>query len=297
MKVNGIDKFIGWIEKHPLKAFFIFILVFFFPLTIVHVLFKLDVNVDFASAEWTAGDVLGYVSGFIAFLGTAILGIVSYRQTEKANQMNKETLKLTRDIEKKSVIPYLTFNWYLTRYEGSYLNNIWNGVPLEDDDENAAPTKPKRIDFILDTPVVYIKPETIEIASDLSEEEKEEIQSKLKPKNENGTITLSRINTIYHKIKVENNGKGVAIDLSFKLFKKEKESCNAYLKYFLLPVEKSFDLGICINRDQLDCILGDYIFEFSYESLYGNRYLQRMTLSIQQKNLKFNVEPQQEICQ
>ncbi len=73
---------------------------------------------------WSAGDLIGYIAGFEAFAGTVILGIIAVWQTDKANKTNDSLLKLTEENERKSVLPFLSFNSYIPKYEGNSFNSL-----------------------------------------------------------------------------------------------------------------------------------------------------------------------------
>ena len=67
---------------------------------------------------WCAGDLIQYIAGFAAFMGSIVLGLVSIVQTEKANSTNDKLLDLTLESERKSVLPYLSFTYCrASRYE------------------------------------------------------------------------------------------------------------------------------------------------------------------------------------
>lgn len=120
----NIESFVAWIKKHKMKTILVIIGMFLVPLIVVHLLFKWDTGYDFISAEWSAGDLIGYIAGFEAFAGTVILGTIAVWQTYKANQTNDNLLSLTEENERKSVLPFLSFNSYIPKYEGNSLISL-----------------------------------------------------------------------------------------------------------------------------------------------------------------------------
>ena len=70
-----MKKLLDWIKSHRILVAFLVVLVFALPLVVVHLLFKWRSGMHWLEAEWTAGDVLGYIAGFEALLGTIILGL------------------------------------------------------------------------------------------------------------------------------------------------------------------------------------------------------------------------------
>lgn len=91
---------IGWIKAHRLKTSLCVVVLFALPLVIVHFLFKWHSGYDFLNAEWSAGDVLGYIAGFEAFVGTVALGALALWQN---HTFRKENLHR----EQFAIRPYL----------------------------------------------------------------------------------------------------------------------------------------------------------------------------------------------
>ena len=132
-------KIILWIRDHILISIIIAIGVFSVPLIIVNILFKCNPKVTFLIAEWNAGDLLSYIAGFEAFLGTSILGMVTIWQSNQANKINDKLLILNKNAERLSVIPFLTFNKYNAHYKGDVINFLLDQSiqsHLDDNDES-----------------------------------------------------------------------------------------------------------------------------------------------------------------
>jgi hypothetical protein len=91
----------SWIKEHWIKSIFIIIgilLALILPPFVVHWMFKTPARNTFFEQTWGPGDLITYLAGFEAFLGTVFLGIVAVRQNDKANELNKRLV----DIEEKS---------------------------------------------------------------------------------------------------------------------------------------------------------------------------------------------------
>lgn len=88
---------LNWIKTHKILVVIISVLVFLLPLVAVHFLFKWRSGIWWIEAEWLAGEVLGYIAGFEALLGTVILGLVSVYQNEKANDINKRLMDMQEE--------------------------------------------------------------------------------------------------------------------------------------------------------------------------------------------------------
>lgn len=87
-----MDEVLEWVRTNWIKTFIIIFVLFFAPLIIVHILFKWDSGCSYLIADWQSGDVIGYIAGFEAFLGTTFLGYVAYKQNDRHNktQVNAE---------------------------------------------------------------------------------------------------------------------------------------------------------------------------------------------------------------
>lgn len=86
----SIDKFLAWIRKLWLPMA---VIILFVPAIVIHLLFKVSLGADFFAAEWSAGDLLGYVSGFEAFVGTVALGALALWQNQTIHRQHIESLE------------------------------------------------------------------------------------------------------------------------------------------------------------------------------------------------------------
>ena len=84
-------------NRHIIVNIIIAILLFTLPLIIINILFKMKTDIWFLKAEWSAGEVLSYIGGFEALLGTIILGVVAIKQNNKANDINDRLLKMEEE--------------------------------------------------------------------------------------------------------------------------------------------------------------------------------------------------------
>lgn len=98
-----MNKIIGWIKKHKAATFLLCVALFLLPLILVHVLFKWNSGIGWLSAEWSAGDVLAYISGFETFIGTIVLGFVTVFQSEKASLENERLSRENNFMQRISV--------------------------------------------------------------------------------------------------------------------------------------------------------------------------------------------------
>lgn len=108
-----IETLVEWIVKHKTKSAFIVIGFFCIPLVIVHLLFSCDFGIPFLQSKWSAGDIIAYIAGFEAFVGTLILGAVSIWQNKKAHKISEDAMVISKrmlDIEQQSLLPCFDFD-------------------------------------------------------------------------------------------------------------------------------------------------------------------------------------------
>lgn len=117
------------IKKHKaLICIGVLFLIVGVPL-IIHLLFKIDTNILFFQAEWTAGDVLQYYASILAIIPTTLLSIVALHYTISS--------KIDDDKWKKKVSLSITSNKNISFYfvkRGSLCCYI--GIEFENKGEN-----------------------------------------------------------------------------------------------------------------------------------------------------------------
>lgn len=90
------------------------IAIIILPMLLIHLFFKIKSNCYWIQAEWEAGEVLGYFGDILSLIGTVVLGYIAIAQTEKANQLNEELVKIEKDrikpcLDISSLQPYKIF--------------------------------------------------------------------------------------------------------------------------------------------------------------------------------------------
>ena len=99
-------------KKHKIAIIVGIVLVFFVPLVSVHLLFKWESGISFIEAEWSAGDLLGYVGTILSFIGTIVLGFLALEASNKANDLSQKVIKLEEERYRLDVRPFvLVSNW------------------------------------------------------------------------------------------------------------------------------------------------------------------------------------------
>lgn len=90
---------LGWIKTHWIKTIFIalgIILALTIPPVVVHWMFKTPAKNPFFEYTWGPGDLITYIAGFEAFIGTLILGIVTVNLNKKSVELNRELILIEK---------------------------------------------------------------------------------------------------------------------------------------------------------------------------------------------------------
>lgn len=88
-----------WFKNNKLATALLILCAFFLPLLAVHICFKVSLNISWFTAEWSAGELIGYIAGFEAFLGTVALGALALWQNEQIHSQYIESLEPTFSME------------------------------------------------------------------------------------------------------------------------------------------------------------------------------------------------------
>ena len=94
---------LDWIKNHKWMTILICALLFVAPLVTVHILFKIPAWSDCLVAVWSAVELLAYIAGFEALIGTVFLGMVTVYQTERANDVTERPCNENNYLQKISV--------------------------------------------------------------------------------------------------------------------------------------------------------------------------------------------------
>lgn len=88
-----MSKILDWIKKHVWQTVLIGFGLFFMPLILVHVAYRIPAISPWFASTWQAGELITYIAGFEAFIGTVFLGVVAVRQNDEANELSELMLK------------------------------------------------------------------------------------------------------------------------------------------------------------------------------------------------------------
>ena len=126
-----------WIKKYKALIILTTIIILLGIPFLIHVLFKIKLSEEcFITAEWSAGELLGYYGAILTFLGTLVLGFLALHQ----NQLIKEesdkytqlmlAKELERNVPRFSVTVVSMLGWadklefYLENISENVANNI-----------------------------------------------------------------------------------------------------------------------------------------------------------------------------
>lgn len=87
-----MENLIKWIKSNKLFFALSVFILFLVPLVMVNTLFKFSSNINWITAEYSAGDMLTYIAGFEAFIGTVALGGLALWQNQSIQKQHIETL-------------------------------------------------------------------------------------------------------------------------------------------------------------------------------------------------------------
>lgn len=97
LRRNVMKKIVDWINSHKILTVCIAFLLLVVQPFFVHLILKIPAPSPFFVREWNAGDLITYIAGFEAFIGTVFLGVVAVRQNDKANNLSERVLKIEEE--------------------------------------------------------------------------------------------------------------------------------------------------------------------------------------------------------
>ena len=130
-----MDKFFKWLKNRKNWKWLIIgaFAIFFIPLLIIHLLFKIPCINDFFAPAWTAGDLLGYVGAFYALLATAIFSSLTLWQNHLLREKTEAYQKILDQENRKRNMPELIVE--ISGANGFFTNLV---ICVLNDSENIA---------------------------------------------------------------------------------------------------------------------------------------------------------------
>lgn len=89
-----MKKIVDWINSHKITTVCIALLLLVVQPFFVHLFLKIPAPSPFFVREWGAGDLITYIAGFEAFVGTVFLGTVAIYQNKKSQELSNRLLSI-----------------------------------------------------------------------------------------------------------------------------------------------------------------------------------------------------------
>lgn len=141
-----MSKILDWIKKHVWQTILIGFGLFVLPLIIVHVAYRIPAVSPWFASTWQAGELITYIAGFEAFIGTVVLGAVAVRQNDKANELSERVFRVEEESNLFAHYPNLvitqrdinlaTYKELLNEKEEAIFSSIKDIDMFESDDDN-----------------------------------------------------------------------------------------------------------------------------------------------------------------
>jgi hypothetical protein len=110
MKTNDdgmMLKIFQWIGKHKFLSLMIILFILVFQPFAVHLFLKIYAPTPFFERAWDAGDLITYIAGFEAFIGTVALGLATIVMNNKANKLSQDSLERDKKRDEHERQPFL----------------------------------------------------------------------------------------------------------------------------------------------------------------------------------------------
>lgn len=280
-------------------GFSIFMLVFAIPF-LINEIYKFGYKIEKSySTLWEAKDVLSFYGSFLSFLGTVALGALALWQNKKSNDINVDLLNLTKETERKSVLPFLSFNQYIPNFNGNLIYTAINSLTNEgevSEDNTLVGHSLSREDKLINEINCVISENKISMPKKLTSEQQQKIKSVYGVKRKENKVSICESDYLYSKICVQNCGRNSAINANCRLYKEGSEGTDnfdIYSNTFTIPLGETFNLSIYI--DLKNKFKGEYILQFIYSDIYSNKYTQKLPLSIDEDSFTIYLKQHQKL--
>lgn len=257
-----------WIKTHKVVASVIagILLVIGVPV-LIHTFFKMGAPCEWLVADWESGDILGYY-GVILGVGGAALGIYA--------TIRHEQKKYSEDIIRQS-LPY----FILTTLRVN-LNFSPFARPAGADNPVAVGSTNHYEEYPLDRIYYVIKNGEIKAKSKLTESEQSYIErGGFEWERKGNTLTSAFRKYISLPFEIENAGNGASAltKIGFNLRSAAKKN---YVNAKPVKVGQKMYIHI-LCEDVQQCDIGVYEFEVYYLDIFMNAYIQRYTITIEDR--------------
>lgn len=234
---------------------------------IIHVLFKIHPQYGFFSAEWTAGDVLGFY-GILLGAAATVWGVFLSIQYAQSNYK--------QDLVDHS-LPFVTITTMLYKPTRTAICSDIVADQYCDSVPKAVNNQPECVSQI-DEYYFIIENKNVSVMANLTEQQKEMVDcgGNFFSINSNGMTVFSTVSLLYAPLIIENVGNGAATTFSVGLYippydKAKNPHCFSIARS--LKVGEKIQIGIYSENTPKDNT-GDYDLCVSYYDIFGNQYEQ-----------------------
>lgn len=220
-------------------------------------------NLNFITTQWEAKDVLTYYGAVLAAGGTAFGVYLSIRASHREYQ---------EDIRSR-VLPFIAVTPFDRKARINFmqlLNDTIQGTP----DTGCDKEPDGYIEYKLEQIYYIITPQGIEIRNKLTQYQQEVLSKAgaIFRKSPNGAV-LEEIDYFSIPVEIENVGNGTAVNLRVG-FNRITDNPHRFIRPMMLKQNQTIYIHI-FSMASLDVVGGEYVLEFFYKDIYGNKYFQK----------------------
>lgn len=262
-----------FIKKHALIISTLALLFVLGIPVLINCLFKLHPSIDFFSAEWDAGDALGFYGtllGAVATVGGVFLSIQYAQKNYREDERNRQ-------------LPFFALTYM--RPNSNY--SPFQSLPTEQESKTEISNDEIRYsEERLNSFYIVLSTKGISYLKQLSEKQQKILLQDgydWEPQDQNSrNYKLIRNQYVSIPFEAENVGNGAALDLMVAFNLKNSSEQHGVSVYTVKTNDVIyFHIFSEMERNEL---FGEYILELRYRDILGNSYSQKYPISIIKEN-------------
>lgn len=215
---------------------------------------------------WDAADVLSYYGAIIASIGAALGVFVSI----------KAATKNYRDDVRARVMPFIAVTPFERKATVNTMALLREKVEKKEKTKDTDDTSAVQYDeYKLSQIYFVITAHGIETKKELAKGQKAILEhaGTMWASRKDGSETLQYTDFYSLPLEIENVGNGTAVNLRVGFNRTEDRGRRRFVRPMMLKQGQTLYIHIFSTAD-FDVVCGDYILEFHYEDIYGNKYAQ-----------------------
>lgn len=233
---------------------------------------------------WDAADVLSYYGAIIASIGAALGVFVSI----------KAATKNYRDDVRARVMPFIAVTPFERKATVNTMALLREKVEKKEKTKDTDDTSAVQYDeYKLSQIYFVITAHGIETKKELDKGQKAILEhaGTMWASRKDGSETLQYTDFYSLPLEIENVGNGTAVNLRVGFNRTEDRGRRRFVRPMMLKQGQTLYIHIFSTAD-FDVVCGDYILEFHYEDIYGNKYAQEFPVKY---NKNENIQEYQSI--